>query len=101
MATIVDGAPGVEDVVDRALGIRQLRSRHVRDQIVAELPLALANVIRPRRADDDRADVAAIVRSCEERPSGLHELLRVVRQFAGDSAEVDDLKRAIRDLGQA
>ena len=99
--TVADGPSGLDEVVDRALGIRQLRSRRLRDQIVAELPLALAGVIRPRRAADDRADVAAIVRACEEHPHGLDQLLRVVRQFAGDSVALDDLRKSIGELGQA
>jgi hypothetical protein len=98
--TITGGPPGLDDVVDRALGIRQLRSRHVRDQIVAELPLELAAVIEPRRSGDGRADVAAIVRACEQHPNGLIDLLRVVRQFAGDSTQVDDLRQSIDELEQ-
>ncbi|GAA4513949.1 hypothetical protein GCM10023191_081790 [Actinoallomurus oryzae] len=99
--TIADGSPVLDDVVDRALGVRQLRSRHLRDQIVAELPLALATVIKPRRSGDDRTDLTAIICSCEEHPNGLSDLLRVVRQFAGDSVEVDDLRKSIDELGQA
>jgi hypothetical protein len=100
VATIADRLPGLDDVVDRALGIRQLRSRHMRDQIVAELPLALAAVIELRRSGDGRADVAAIVRTCERYPNGLTDLLRVVRQFAGDSTQVDDLRQSIDELEQ-
>jgi hypothetical protein len=99
--TIADRSPGLDDVVDRALGIRQLRSRHLRDQIVAELPLALASVIKPRRSGDDRTDVTAIVRTCEQHPNGLTDLLRVVRLFAGDSTQVDDFRKSIDELGQA
>ena len=44
---------------------------------------------------------AAIVRACEEHPHGLDQLLRVVRQFAGDSVALDDLRKSIGELGQA
>jgi hypothetical protein len=98
--TIADRSPGLDGVVDRALCVRELRSRHLRDQIVAELPLALAAVIKPRRSGDDRTDVTAIVRTCEQHPNGLIDLLRVVRQFAGDSTQVDDFRRSIDKLGQ-
>jgi hypothetical protein len=100
MVTIADQRPGLDTVVDRALTIRQLRGRHLRDQIVAELPLALASVIRTQRAGDDRADMSAIVRTCGEHPHGLHDLLRVVRQFAGDSSQVDELRKSIDALEQ-
>lgn len=99
--TIADRSPGLDDVVDRALGIRQLRSRHLRDQIVAELPLALAAVIRTRRSGDDRTDVAAIVHTCERHPNGLTDLLRVVRQFVGDSTQMDDFRKSLGELEQA
>lgn len=99
-ATVTDGPSGLDDVVDRALGIRQLRSRHVRDQIVAELPLGLVAMIEPCRSGDGRADVTAIVRACEQYPNGLVDLLRVIRQFAGDSTQVDDLRQSIDELGQ-
>ncbi|MGI5223990.1 effector-associated domain 2-containing protein [Actinoallomurus sp. CA-142502] len=98
--TIAERSPALDDVVDRALSVRQLRSRHLRDQIVAELPLALARVITPRRSDDDRTDMTAILRTCEEHPNGLTDLLRVVRQFAGDSIQVDDLRKSIAELGR-
>lgn len=98
--TIADRSPGIDDVVDRALGIRQLRSRHLRNQIVAELPLALATVIEPRRSGDARTDMTAIVDACHQHPNGLNDLLRVVRRFAGDSAQVDDLKKSINELEQ-
>jgi effector-associated domain 2 (EAD2)-containing protein len=98
--TIADGSPALDDVIDRALSVRQLRSRHLRDQIVAELPLALATVIKPRRSGDDRTDMTAILRTCEEHPNGLTDLLRVIRQFAGDSVQVDDLRKSIDELGR-
>jgi effector-associated domain 2 (EAD2)-containing protein len=97
--TVADRSPGLDDVVERALGVRQLRSRHLRDQIVAELPLALATLIRTRRSGDDRTDLTAIVHTCEEYPNGLRDLLRVVRQFAGDAVPVDDLRRSVDELG--
>jgi hypothetical protein len=99
-ATIIDRVPAALDaVVDTALAIRQLRSRHVRNQIVDELPLALAKLIG--RADDDRGDMLAIVRTCNESSHGLEHLLAVVRQFAGDSVQVDELKKSIEKLGRA
>jgi hypothetical protein len=98
--TVADVSPGLEEIVDRALGVRQLRSRHLRDQVVAELPLALATRIRSRRSTDDRTDLTAIVHTCEEHPNGLKNLLRVLRQFAGDSTPVDDLRRSIDELGR-
>ena len=97
--TVADRSPGLEDIVDCALRVRQLRSRHLRDQIVAELPLTLATAIRPRRSPDDRTDLSAIIRTCEDHARGLAELLRVVGQFAGDSTEVDDLRKAVDELG--
>jgi hypothetical protein len=99
--TVADRSPGLEDIVDCALRIRQLHGRHLRDQIVAELPLTLATEILPRRSDDDRTDVTAIIRTCEEHARGLADLLRVVRQFGGDSTELDDLRKAVDELGQA
>jgi hypothetical protein len=93
--------PGLDTVVDLALDIRQLRVRHVRDQIVAELPLALASAIRVRRAEGDRADLTAIVRTCRAHPHGLRDLLRVVRQFVGNSAQVEELSRSIDALERA
>lgn len=98
--TVADRSPGFDDLVDRALSVRQLRSRHLRDQIVAELPLALASAIKTQRSAGDRTDVTAIVRTCARHPNGLMDLLRVVRQFAGDSPQVDDLRRSIDELGQ-
>jgi hypothetical protein len=99
--TIADHARDLDTVVDRALAIRQFRAGHLRDQIIAELPLALATAIRSRRAGDGRADMYAIVRTCHEHSQGLDDLLRVVRQFAGDSAQVNELRESIQALGQA
>jgi hypothetical protein len=87
--------------VDHALDIRQLRISHLRDQIVAELPLTLTRAIRMRRAEGDRADLTAIVRTCRAHPHGLRELLRVVRQFAGNSTQVDKLSKSIEALERA
>jgi hypothetical protein len=88
-------------IVGCALRVRQLRSRHLRDQIVAELPLTLATEIRPRRSDDDRTDLTAIIRTCEDHAHGLPDLLRVVRQFGGDSTQLDDLRKAVDELRPA
>ena len=96
--TVADRPPGLGGAVDRALGVRQLRSRHLRDQIVAELPLALAEAIEHRRSGDDRADVAAIVHTCARYPNGLADLLRVVRRFAGDSTRLDDFRKSLDEL---
>jgi hypothetical protein len=99
-ATIIDRKPAALDaVVDTALAIRQLGSRNVRNQIVDELPLALAALIE--RTDDDRGDMMAIVRACNDSPHGLEHLLGVLRQFAGDSAQVDELKKSIEKLVRA
>jgi hypothetical protein len=98
--TIADHARDLDAVVDRALAIRQFRAGQLRDQIIGELPLALATAIRSRRATVDRADVYAIVRTCHEHPQGLDDLLRVVRQFAGDSAQVTELRTSIEALRQ-
>jgi hypothetical protein len=87
--------------VDLALDIRQLRIRLLRDQIVAELPLALTQAIKVRRAEGDRADLTAIVRTCRAHPHGLRDLLRVVRQFAGNSAQVAALSRSIDAMERA
>lgn len=98
--TVADRSSGLEDIVDCALRVRELRSRHLRDQVVAELPLTLATEIRPRRSDDDRTDLTAIIRTCEDHSRGLTDLLRVVRQFAGDSTQLDDLRKAVDELRQ-
>ncbi len=99
--TVTDHAPGLEAVVDKALKVRELHSRRLRDQVIAELPLALAMAIRPQRVMDDRADMTAIVRVCDEHPRGLHDLLRVVRQFGSGSAQLDELTRSVNALGRA
>ncbi|GAA1884098.1 effector-associated domain 2-containing protein [Actinomadura bangladeshensis] len=99
--TIVERPRGLDAAVDVALTIRQLRGRRLRDQIVAELPLALATVIGRRRAEDDRDDMAAIVGACREHPQGVAELLRAVRQFAGDSAGLEEFRRSVEALGRA
>ncbi|CND62977.1 Uncharacterised protein [Mycobacterium tuberculosis] len=99
--TIVERPRALDAAVDAALTIRQLRGRRLRDQIVAELPLALATLIGQRRAADDRDDMAAIVGACREHPQGIAELLRAVRQFAGDSAGLEELRRSIEALGRA
>jgi hypothetical protein len=99
--TVADRSSELEDIVDCALRVRQLRSRHLRDQIVAELPLTLATEIMPRRSDDDRTDLTAIIRTCEDHAHGLPDLLRVVRQFGGDSTQLDDLRKAVDALGPA
>jgi hypothetical protein len=98
--TVIDRAPDLDALVDLVLAIRQLRGRHLRDQIIAELPLALARVLKTRRRDEDRADMSAIIRACHEHRNGLHELLRVIRQFVGDSAQVDELSRTIDAVEQ-
>ncbi|HEU5161302.1 MAG TPA: hypothetical protein VFU43_30195 [Streptosporangiaceae bacterium] len=100
VATIADQRRDLDSVVDLALAIRQLRGRHLRNQIVAELPLALTRAIRAVRVEGDRADMAAIVRTCHEHPQGLQDLLRVVRQFVGDSAHVERLSRSIAAVEQ-
>lgn len=99
--TIVERPRGLDAAVDVALTIRQLRGRRLRDQIVAELPLALATLIGQRRAADDRDDMAAIVGACREHPQGVAELLRAVRQFAGDSAGLEEFRRSVEALGRA
>jgi hypothetical protein len=96
--TVADRSSGLEDIVDCALRVRQLHSRHLRDQIVAELPLTLATEIRRRRSADERTDLTAIISTCEDHVRGLTELLRVVRQFAGDSTQLDDLRKAVDEL---
>ncbi|MGH3391222.1 MAG: effector-associated domain 2-containing protein [Actinomadura sp.] len=98
--TVVDQARDLDAVVERALDIRQFRIKHLRNQIVAELPLALATAVRAQRTGDERTDVYAIVRTCHEHPQGLDDLLRVVRQFAGDSAQVTELRKSIEALRQ-
>jgi hypothetical protein len=95
---LANPVPDLDTMVDRALDIRQLRVRHLRDQIVAELPLALARAIKARRAEGDRADVTAIIRTCRAHSHGLRDLLRVVRQFVGSPAQVDELSRSIDAL---
>jgi hypothetical protein len=100
VATIADQVRDLDTVVDLALTIRQLRGRQLRNQIVAELPLALERAIRSRRAEGDRADLSEIVRTCYAHPHGLQDLLRVVRQFVGDSAQVDELSRSIDAVEQ-
>jgi Effector-associated domain 2 len=94
-------APNLDTVVDLALDIRQLRIRQLRDQIVAELPLSLTRAIRVRRAEGDRADMTAIIRTCSAHQNGLRELLRAVRQFVGNSAQVHELSRSIDALERA
>jgi hypothetical protein len=96
-----DHAAILDSLVRQALTIRQLRGRHLRTQIVGELPLALANVINTHRTDDDKADMWAIVAACYEHPSGLPELLRVIRQFVGDSVQVDALGRLVDAVERA
>jgi Effector-associated domain 2 len=90
--------PSLDTLVDLALDIRQLRARPLRDQIVDELPLALTTAIKDRRAEGDRADISAIVRTCGAYPHGLHKLVRVVRQFVGNSTQVEELSRSIDAL---
>lgn len=98
--TVIEAPRDLDHVLDLAMTVRQLRGRHLRDQIVAELPLALASAIRTQRHDDDRADMLAILRICRRHRRGLDELLRVLRRFAGDCAEVDAFGRSIDALGQ-
>lgn len=100
-ATVTDRPSGLDALVNQALKIRQLPSRRVRDQIVGELPLALATAINTQRADDDWADMSAIVRICHEQPNGMNHLLRVIRQFVGDSTQLAELTRSIDGLRQA
>lgn len=99
--TILDQRSDLDAMVEYAQAIRQLHARHLRDQIVAELPLALATLIRSRRSADDRADVYAIMSVCRAYRHGLHDLLGVVRRFAGDSPQLDKLRRSIESLEQA
>ncbi|MFB4305860.1 hypothetical protein [Actinomadura sp. GTD37] len=99
--TVVERPSPLETVLDLAMAVRQLRGRRSRDQIVAELPLAVATSVRERRADDDRTDMSAIVSTCRAHPQGLRELVRAVRQFAGDSPQVADFTRSVEALRQA
>jgi Effector-associated domain 2 len=98
---IANHASDLEAVVDLALEIRPLKVGHMRDQIIAALPLALASMIKTQRDHDDRADMSAIVRVCRGNPHGLDDLLGVVRQFAGESTQLDNLRKSIDALGQA
>ena len=98
---IANHASDLEALVDLALEIRPLRVGHMRDQIIAALPLALASMIKTQRDHDDRADMSAIVRVCRGNPHGLDDLLGVVRQFAGESTQLDNLRKSINALGQA
>jgi hypothetical protein len=98
---IVHPAPDLDTLVDLALDIRQLRVRQLREQIVAELPLALTQAITKRRAKGDRAELIAIIRTCSAHPHGLRDLLHVVRQFAGNSAQVTELGRSIDAMERA
>ncbi|MEU5877391.1 hypothetical protein [Spirillospora sp. NPDC047279] len=99
--TIIDEPSEADIAVDRALDIPRLRHRRIRDQIVAELPLALTTTIRTRRSDDDWADLTVIVTACREQPRGLQEFLRAVRQFVGDSPQMRELTRAVETMGSA
>jgi hypothetical protein len=98
---VANPTPGLDALVDLALDIRQLHVRQLRDQIIAELPLALTRAIKTRRAEGDRADLTAIIRTCRAHPHGLRDLLRVVRQFAGDSPQVAEFSRSIDPLDRA
>ncbi|TMR01842.1 hypothetical protein ETD83_13735 [Actinomadura soli] len=97
--TVTDPPPALDVAVDRAMCLRELRARRLRDQIVAELPLPLATRLGTRQDGDDRADLYAIVSACRDHPRGLDELLRVVKRFAGDSAKVEEFGESIDALG--
>jgi len=98
MLTLADAQSDLDIAVDRALAIRQLRAPRVRDQIVAELPLAIASALAGRRSAVHRADLSAIIEVCRDQPPGLREFLSVVDRFVGDSLQMDELRKAIDAL---
>ncbi|WP_165963937.1 hypothetical protein [Actinomadura sp. KC216] len=99
--TVADPPPALDVAVERAMSLRELRARRLRDQIVAELPLPLATRLGTRPGGDDRADLYAIVSACRDHPRGLAELLRAVRRFAGDSPQVAEFGESIDALEHA
>lgn len=78
---------------DRLLGILlrvpALTEREARDAVVTELTSALPQPFDPRRSDDLRADLGAIVDACLAQPGGVQTLTRMLRRDHPSSATDD------------
>ena len=92
----VDGASALFEIVELTLAIPSMLTESRREEIVGELPHAIAVVIP--RSSNARSDVYQIIRTCLDYPGGLQHFLRAVKLFVGDSMPVTRLEQTIARL---
>lgn len=95
-ATGRSSRPPIFVIVDLLMGIPLLTTAEGREDVAAALRPEIAMRI-PRRSRAQH-DVFSVVRTCLEFPGGLEELLAVVRELAGDTAQTMALEETIAEL---
>ncbi|ACY96089.1 MULTISPECIES: effector-associated domain 2-containing protein [Thermomonospora] len=88
---------GQFELVNRILAIPHMRTSEGRDDVVDSLRQDIR--IRIARRSRPQTDWLSIVRTCAEYPDGLEELIGLIHEYTGDTAQMMALRELVARMG--
>ncbi len=83
-------------LIDALLACLTMRDRHIRDDIIDDLPDQIKNTIKT--GDIDKTDVMNIVKRCQDFTGGIEKLIESVRYYEGASRNMEAVDKIIASL---
>ena len=83
----------VSELAEALLNCGTVAGRHTRDMIVESLPESVRTDIV--RKNEDKADVASIIRNCMNFEDGLVKLIATVRYFEGNTIWMKQINKVL------
>ncbi len=86
-------ARDISELAEALLNCGTVSSRHTRDMIVNSLPESVRTGIV--REDEDKTDVANIIRNCMDFEDGLIKLVATVKHFEGNTIWMKQVNKVL------